>query len=198
VGNVEHRHPELLADANEVGKDPSAKRQIERSERLVEEQDLRTRAESAREGHALPLPSGERRAWAVEDSSELQDLHDSSEQRGSRAWSEEHVRARRVLGQEQEILRYVADSALRQGDVDSALAVVERSPGDDDPPARRSPPAGDDFQQAGLAGARRTEDAERTSRAPDVDLQGVVRQGKRARDLEDRGQPSALRFAERP
>ena len=59
VGDVNHRQLQLVAHAQQVRQDPSAKRQIDSSERLVEEQERGRSHERARERDPLSLSAGE-------------------------------------------------------------------------------------------------------------------------------------------
>ena len=74
VRHEDRRHVDLLVQAAQPVAQLGAHAGVERSERLVEQEDARLRRERAGERHALPLAAGELGRIAVGEARELDEL----------------------------------------------------------------------------------------------------------------------------
>src|SRR5438552_869486 len=153
VGHVEDRHPPFVADPHEVREDALAKTDVERGERLVEQEDARFTRERARQRDALPLAAGERDRIALEKVTELQHVDRRCHALATRARGEGDVAARRQMREEPGVLRDVADVAALRRNSPAAIGVEEDLAPDDDPPARLRSEPGDRFEKRRLPGA---------------------------------------------
>ena len=78
VRHVDEREPDLLLDLLELDLHLLTELQVERAERLVEQQHLRPIHQRAGERHALPLPTGELGRLAAAEAAEADHLERSS------------------------------------------------------------------------------------------------------------------------
>src|SRR5262249_8994508 len=153
-------------------------RKIERAQRFVEQEDARPRKDRAAERDALAFAAGELGARALEERRELEDRDRALEQRSAvvRASAGEQVLAHAPVREEQRVLRHVADLARFDRERPLRRAVEVGRTVDRDATRARTAPTGDALEQARLASARGTEDAERACVARDVDRELEVRE----------------------
>ncbi|EAU67861.1 conserved hypothetical protein [Stigmatella aurantiaca DW4/3-1] len=162
VGDVDHRRLELLVQAGDLQTHLRAQGGIQVGERLVEQEDARLADDGAANGDALPLATGERGGFAVEQRLQFQDargaphllLDDAGLDLGQ-IQREGHVLPDGHVGIERVGLEHHRQVAPGRGQVRDGLAIEE------DLTRGGLFQAGDQPQQRGLATARGAqEDAE--------------------------------------
>jgi hypothetical protein len=133
-----------------------------RAEGLVEEQDAGLHGQGAGQGHALPLAAGEGGRQSVGQPVELHELEQlehlapdlrfrRARRAGAHAQAEGHVLEHRHVAEERVVLEHEADAAVAR------VAHRRVFPFEEDLPPVRALEAGDDAQEARLAGAGRPE-----------------------------------------
>src|SRR5213082_344932 len=127
-----HRDRELVTQRLEIGQDLLAARDVDRGERLIEQQQARLREQGAPESHALALASRELTRPAREQRRQSQERHDFIEADepwcGARApLAVAQVAADREVRKQPRVLEYVPDAPALHRHGDAGAAVGERS-----------------------------------------------------------------------
>src|ERR1044071_5716596 len=126
VRDVNKRDRQFVTDADQCIDYPAAARKIDRGERFVEKQDIRSRVESARHGNALALSAGKRCNTSIHQRRKLEQLDENSEMgpaAGAAAVGD--VLAHVEMWKQQDVLRHVADAAPPHRRVDVPLGVEQ-------------------------------------------------------------------------
>jgi hypothetical protein len=130
VGHVHHRNLELIAELTKKGQDPIPERMIERTERLIEQQELGARAHGTTESDPLALTcrqvlhvSREKRPQLEHFAGLLEPIGSSLGRLFSRRDSGEEVAANVEMRKQQPLLRNVADPTRLRRHEDPALTV---------------------------------------------------------------------------
>ena len=182
VRHDDEGHAELLLQIDQLELRVLAQLLVERAERLVEQQQLRTLHQRARERDALALAAGQLVRLALRELRQLHEIeHVGDARRRSRAFgrpscfrpnatfcSTRHVREQRVR------LEHHVDRPLVRRDAGHVDAV------DGDAPGGRLLEPGQHAQQRGLAAARAAEQAEQLAA---IDLQRDVVDGDEVAEL---------------
>jgi hypothetical protein len=175
VGDVDHRGPEALVEAGDLGPRLDAQLGVEVGQRLVHEEHGGLADDGPAERDALPLPAGELLRLAVEELLELEDpcrIVDALLDLGlgdlAQLEAEGEVVANRHVRVERVALEHHRDVAVLGGHVvDDLVADAQRALGDLLEP-------GDHPQARGLAAARR---ADEDHELAVTDLEVEVRHG---------------------
>ena len=184
MGHVDERDADLLLDGLELDLHLLAELQVERPERLVEEQDARPVDERSREGDALPLTARQLARLAALVA--LQPDHPERIGDACRALCLGHLAHHQAVGhvvtdrhvrEQGVILEHRVHVAIERGHGRHVLAVHQ------DPAFARQLEAGDHPQRRGLARARRPEHREELA---------VVHVEIDARDGDDRVHPAGI------
>src|SRR5581483_4571077 len=100
VGDVQEQDVPLVPDAEEIGQDPFSQLDVERGERLVEEEQAGIARERPRERDPLLLPAGERDRVARAQRADLERLECRLDAPTAAAGAEAHVLERREMRKE--------------------------------------------------------------------------------------------------
>ena len=183
MGDQEAWEPQIGEQGTEFVADLLTGDRVQRSERLVEQQDLGFTGQRSRQCHTLPLASGELvwpRGGKLADANPFQQV-------GPVAFGgEPNVGRHREMGEQSVVLREVADKTTLWREVDAALGVEPRIVAERDVPGAGVLEAGDRSQDAGLARPGRPDQGdglraegqfraklERPPREDDVDVEYV-------------------------
>jgi hypothetical protein len=161
VGHVDERDPDLLLDALELDLHLLAQLEIERAQRLVEEEDGGPVDERARQGDALRLPARDLGRLSVLEAGQLHELEHVGDARlDLRVLHLRPPEAERDVLEDREVReqRVVLEHGVH-------VALVRRQPGhvlalELDPAGRRLLEPADHPERRRLAAARRPEQAE--------------------------------------
>ena len=206
--DIDDRHARLVAQALDIGQDLSLARLVERSERLVHEQEPRLREQRPADRHALLLAARQAARPAFEQVADAEEVDDRVEPGRRHALAaagepapELQVVLDREMREQPPFLEHVADLTAVLRHEHAGVRVEEDDTVDRDPSPLRAHETGDGVDQRRLArsgtaeerrqssfGAERSLQMERALPMRDVDLQAhsaaILRRTTRAMSSE--------------
>ena len=165
VRDIDHRNGEFVAHARQIRQDFFLEADIERGQRLVEQQQLRARQDRAGKRDALRLAAGKFGHRPGQEMSDLENFehvfHADAFGAGSvndALGAEENISPHRKVREQSALLGHVADVSALRRKIDFPRRGKERFAADLDFTRRDIAQAGDGVEQRRFAGARRAED----------------------------------------
>jgi len=176
VGDEENRDAVMLAPLAQIADERRLRRTVQRSQWLVEQQRAGLSHQSARQGDALALTSGDLRRSPVTQVIDAEHIEHFAAARFSLRCAQ---RAETVcdifLGgqvrEECEVLMYVPDPPFPGCDVPLLLRVVKVFAADSNASVVRIAESGNAIQQSGFSRARSAEENRETGKRAEVDIQ---------------------------
>lgn len=159
VSHIENRDAKFVAHSFEVRQDAASKLEIDRRQRLVEQQDFGGRHERARQCHALAFPAREHRDAAIEQRPDLEHRGDGVERQFLAVPAAvKDVSPDVQMRKEGDVLRDVTDVSLVRRHVESRRRSEQGTAVQGNRTAPRPTQSGNGIEDRGLAGTRRTKE----------------------------------------
>ncbi len=162
VADIDHGYAGFVAQPHQIGQDFHLALFVQRSQRLVQQQQPRLRQQRASERDALALAARELTGTAIKQAADVEQIGDARTLRGVvgkpvHAPPVVEVLAHIEMRKQPGILEHIADAAAVRRDMQVCRRVVQHFAVDGDDAAIGPQQSRDDVDQRGLAGARGAE-----------------------------------------